>query len=117
MILIKQTVRQKRRTTTAHSGRSLHDQVLTIAGKHCETDVLIWDVKCAPLNPGDILAVQTTGAYNYVMASNYNRFLKPAVVLVNDGNADLIVERETLDDLLRHEVIPARLKAAAAVRV
>jgi diaminopimelate decarboxylase len=90
------------------------DQVVTIAGKHCETDILIWNTPIAEPKPGDLLAVQTTGAYNYVMASNYNRFLRPAVVLVAEGQADLIVERERLEDLLRHERIPARLRAAEA---
>ena len=60
-------------------------------------------------------AVQTTGAYNHAMASNYNRFLRPAVVLVANGQADLIVERETLEDLIRHERIPARLHADYAL--
>ncbi|HEV2473936.1 MAG TPA: diaminopimelate decarboxylase, partial [Chthonomonadales bacterium] len=87
------------------------DTLVTIAGKHCETDILIWDI-CLPMpSPGDLLAVQTTGAYNYSMASNYNRFQKPAVVLVNRGEADLIVERETLDDLISKDRIPARLAA------
>lgn len=86
-----------------------HDRVVTIAGKHCETDVLIWDAKCPALCPGDILAVQTTGAYNYAMASNYNRFPKPAVVLVNDGQADVIVERETIEDVVRCDRLPDRL--------
>ena len=73
------------------------DTLVTIAGKHCETDILIWNTHIAAPQPGDILAVQTTGAYNYVMASNYNRFLRPAVVLVADGQADLIVERQNLE--------------------
>ncbi len=85
------------------------DTLVTIAGKHCETDILIWNTRIAEPEPGDILAVQTTGAYNFAMASNYNRFLKPAVVLVHDGQTDLIVEREALQDLLRHEILPARL--------
>ncbi len=88
---------------------------MTIAGKHCETDILIWDTRLTAPQPGDLLAVQTTGAYNYVMASNYNRFLRPAVVLVADGNADLIVARERLEDLTRHERIPARLRSAEPV--
>jgi diaminopimelate decarboxylase len=87
------------------------DTLVTIAGKHCETDILIWNTRIAAPHSGDILAVQTTGAYNFVMASNYNRFLRPAVVLVNDGQADLIVERQCLPDLIRHERIPARLRA------
>lgn len=87
------------------------DTLVSIAGSHCETDILIWDTKIAEPAPGDILAVQTTGAYNFVMASNYNRFRRPAVVLVADGQADLIVERQSLDDLVRDERIPARLRA------
>jgi diaminopimelate decarboxylase len=89
-----------------------HDNIITLAGKHCETDVLIWNVRSAPVCPGDIIAVQTTGAYNYVMASNYNKFLRPAVALVKDGQADLIVERETFADLVRKDRIPARLRKA-----
>jgi diaminopimelate decarboxylase len=79
------------------------DQVVTIAGKHCETDILIWDTPLAEPHPGDLLAVQSTGAYNYVMASNYNRFCRPAVVMVHDGHARVIVERETYDDLLTRD--------------
>lgn len=85
---------------------------VTIAGKHCETDTLVRDIDLPPLEPGDILAAQTTGAYCYSMASNYNRFARPAVVLVGDGNADLIVARETLDDLVRQDLIPSRLKSS-----
>jgi len=79
------------------------DQVVTIAGKHCETDILIWDTQLAEPRPGDLLAVQSTGAYNQVMASNYNRFRRPPVVLVRDGSARVIIERETYDDLLAHD--------------
>jgi len=85
------------------------DATFTIAGKHCETDTLVEDVVLAEAQSGDVLAVQSTGAYNHSMASNYNRFRRPAVVLVNDGQADVIVERETLDDLLSHDVLPERL--------
>ena len=88
------------------------DTVVTVAGKHCETDILIWNTKIAPPQSGDILAVQTTGAYNFVMASNYNRFLRPAVVLVADGQADVIVRRQSLDDLIRGERIPERFHTA-----
>lgn len=86
------------------------DTVVTIAGKHCETDVLIRNVAIARPEPGDILAVPSTGAYNYAMSSNYNRFPRPAMVLVNSGRAEIIVERETLDDLLAHDRVPERLK-------
>jgi diaminopimelate decarboxylase len=62
------------------------------------------------LDEGDILCVYNTGAYNYSMASNYNRVEKPAMVLVNNGVSEVIVKRETLDDLIRCDVIPDRLK-------
>jgi diaminopimelate decarboxylase len=88
------------------------DALVTIAGKHCETDILIRDTRIAPPEPGDLLAVQSTGAYNQSMASNYNRFPRPAVVLVNDGRADLIVRRETYADLIRNELVPDRLRKA-----
>ncbi|MGQ9525387.1 MAG: diaminopimelate decarboxylase [Armatimonadota bacterium] len=84
-------------------------QLVTIAGKHCETDILIWDAEILRPVPGDILAVLSTGAYNHSMASNYNRLPRPAVVLVKNGQADLIVERETYDDLIRQDRIPERL--------
>ena len=84
--------------------------VVSIAGKCCESgDMLIWDLKVPEPKSGDILAVFCTGAYNYSMASNYNRLPRPAVVLVKDGNADLIVKRETYEDLVRLDTVPARL--------
>jgi diaminopimelate decarboxylase len=83
---------------------------VTVSGKHCETDTLIADLETPGLAVGDILAVQTTGAYNYSMSSNYNRLPRPAVVLVHDGQAEVIVERESLDDLLRQDRIPPRLE-------
>lgn len=87
-----------------------HDQVYTVSGKHCETDLLFPDMSLAALEPGDVLAVQSTGAYNFVMASNYNRFRRPAVVLVNDGQADLLVRRENYEDLVARDVIPERFR-------
>ncbi|MDW8029708.1 MAG: diaminopimelate decarboxylase [Armatimonadota bacterium] len=77
------------------------NKVVTVAGKHCESDILIKDIALSDLQPGDILAVFTTGAYHYSMASNYNRFPKPAVIFVEEGKAKLAVRRETYDDLLR----------------
>ncbi len=79
--------------------------VVTVAGKHCESDVLIRDIALADPQPKDVLAVFTTGAYHYSMASNYNRFPRPAVVFVKDGQARLVVRRETYDDLLRCDVL------------
>lgn len=74
---------------------------VTIAGKYCESgDILLRDVLLPPLEPGDILAVPSSGAYCLAMASNYNASLKPAIALVKDGQARLIRRRETWEDLL-----------------
>lgn len=75
---------------------------VTVAGKHCESgDVLVRDVMVAPPVPGDILVTPSTGAYGYAMANNYNGQPRPAVVLVRDGQARVIVERETWADVMR----------------
>lgn len=85
-------------------------EVVSIAGKCCESgDMLIWDVNLPRVNHDDLLAVSCTGAYNYAMASNYNRIRKPAVVFVKDGQADLVVKRESHDNIIGNDVIPARL--------
>lgn len=81
-----------------------------VSGKHCETDMLISSIMLPEAKTGDLLAVQTTGAYNQAMASNYNRLTRPAVVLVNEGQAELIVRRETLEDIVECDVVPERLK-------
>src|SRR5919204_363892 len=80
------------------------DTPVRIAGKHCETDVLIQSTTIQHPEPGDVLAVLSTGAYTYSMASNYNRLPRPAAVFVRDGRARLVIRRETLDDLLRQDV-------------
>jgi diaminopimelate decarboxylase len=75
-----------------------------VAGKHCESgDVLIHRVELPEPHRGDLLAVPATGAYTLAMASNYNASLRPAAVLVADGEARLIRRRETVDDLLALE--------------
>lgn len=75
---------------------------VTVAGKHCESgDVLVRDVLVAPPEPGDILVTPGTGAYGYALANNYNGQPRPAVVLVCAGRAQLMVARETWDDVLR----------------
>lgn len=77
----------------------------TVAGKLCESgDLLIKDAPLQPFNRGDILAIYTTGAYNYSMASNYNRILKPGVIFVKDGTTREIVKRETFEDLIRNDL-------------
>ncbi len=83
-------------------------ETVTIAGKYCESgDVLIRDIALPRLEPGDLLAVPGAGAYCIPMASNYNLALKPAVVIVSDGQATLIRRRETYADLLTLDVRPA----------
>ncbi|WP_168119205.1 diaminopimelate decarboxylase [Paenibacillus sp. HB172176] len=85
-------------------------ETVSIAGKCCESgDMLIWDLELPKAEKGDLLAVFCTGAYNYAMASNYNRIRRPAVVFVKDGHADLAVKRESLDNIVCNDVIPARL--------
>ena len=84
---------------------------VTIAGRFCESgDILIEDIELPLLQSGDVLCVYNTGAYNYSMSSNYNRVEKPAMVLVKSGQSDIIVNRESLEDLISKEVIPDRLR-------
>jgi diaminopimelate decarboxylase len=92
------------RALVANKAGQPADTVVRIAGKHCETDTLIESARIQRPEPGDVLAVQTTGAYNYSMASNYNRLPRPAVVFVKEGNARLVVRRETLDDVISHDL-------------
>jgi diaminopimelate decarboxylase len=74
---------------------------VTIAGKFCESgDVLIRDAALPPTSPGDVLAIPCSGAYQLSMSSNYNQALRPAVALVGNGQACLIVRRETYDELV-----------------
>ncbi|MGO2602642.1 MAG: diaminopimelate decarboxylase [Alkalibacterium gilvum] len=82
----------------------LNEEVVSIAGKACESgDMLMWDVVLPQPKPGDILAMFSTGAYGYAMASNYNRLTKPAVVLIENGNDFLAIRRETVEDYLKLE--------------
>ena len=82
-----------------------------MSGKCCESgDLIAVDVPLPKAERGDIMAVLTTGAYNYSMASNYNRNFVPPAVLVKDGKADLIIKPQTYEDLVRNDIIPERLK-------
>jgi len=83
---------------------------VTVAGKHCESgDVVIKDASLPKTEPGDILVVLDTGAYNYSMASNYNRIGRPAAVVVHEGEANLIIERESYQNLIERDRLPERL--------
>ena len=77
----------------------------TIFGRHCETDLLFRDVALPAPQAGDVLEVRNTGAYTYSMASNYNRFPRPAVVLVDGTRARVIAKREPLEHLLDLDVV------------
>lgn len=80
-------------------------ELVTVVGKYCESgDILIKDIMLPRVQPGDTLAVLSTGAYNYSMASNYNRMPRPAVVMVNQGKDTLIIRRESYEDLVRNDL-------------
>ena len=84
-------------------------RIYTIAGKHCESgDVLFKEIELANCNPGDLICVFGTGAYNNSMSSNYNRIPRPATLLVCDGEAEIIQKRESPSDLLKFDVLPDR---------
>ena len=86
--------------------RAERDLVATIAGRCCESgDLVAEDVKLPAVKAGELLCVLATGAYNYSMASNYNRVPKPAVVMVRGGEARLAVRRETYEDLIRNDLL------------
>lgn len=77
----------------------------TIAGKCCESGDLIQEwTHTQRVTPGDILAVLSTGAYNYSMASNYNRIGRPPVIMVKDGKPRVVVRRETYEDILQNDL-------------
>ncbi|WP_448380222.1 diaminopimelate decarboxylase [Gloeomargarita sp.] len=85
-------------------------ETVTVAGKHCESgDILIRDIPLPATQPGDILVVLATGAYTYSMASNYNRIPRPAAVLVREGDASLLLKRETWAELMRFDCLPSHL--------
>lgn len=86
-----------------------HDPI-TLAGKYCESGDIIVKETYIPAEQGDLIAVFGTGAYNYSMASNYNRTGRPACILVSGGHAETIIERESNEDLIRHDRIPDRLR-------
>lgn len=82
-----------------------HDTICTVAGRCCESGDLIQEgVPLPKPKRYDTLAILTTGAYNYAMASNYNRLPRPAMLMLSEGKEKLILRRETFEDLLRNEI-------------
>ena len=87
-------------------------ETVTVCGKCCESgDILLRDAALPAAESGDILAVLSTGAYGYSMASKYNSNPIPAVVLVKDGRDELMVRRQSYEDLIRNQIIPASLNS------
>ncbi len=81
------------------------EEVVTVAGRCCESGDLIQEhTKIADVEVGDTLAVLSTGAYNYSMASNYNRVPRPAMVMVNNGEARVIIKRESYEDIVKNDL-------------
>ncbi len=81
-------------------------ETYTVAGRNCESgDLLGENISLPKLAAGDLLCVLTTGAYNYSMASNYNRVPRPPVVMVRDGNDRVVVKRETYEDLISNDLV------------
>ncbi len=76
-------------------------EIVTIAGRYCESgDILIKDIELPKIDHNDLIAIFSTGAYNYSMSSNYNLVPRPACVLVNNGKSEVIIERETYEDII-----------------
>ncbi len=91
--------------TLANKASERTDNVYSVAGRCCESgDLIAENVKLARAEKGDILAVLVTGAYNYSMASNYNRVPRPAVVMVKDGSSYVAVRRESFEDITRNDM-------------
>lgn len=94
----------------ANRAASEATEEVSLVGRYCESgDVLIPHIRLAPVEEGDLIAVFTSGAYQLSMASNYNRVPRPAAVLAAPGRAALLIERESYEDLVRHDRLPAWL--------
>ena len=79
-------------------------KIFTVVGNICETDTIGTDRKLSEVREGDLLVIKNAGAYGYMMASNYNSRLRPAEVLIIDGKAKLIRERDTLERVLQGQI-------------
>lgn len=90
----------KYETVLANDPQRKASQEFHVAGKYCESGDILADAKLPSLKAGDILAMLDTGAYGYSMASNYNRNPRPAVVFAEDGKAQVVIRRESLEDLV-----------------
>jgi diaminopimelate decarboxylase len=90
----------------ANRANAPRDYRVTLAGRCCESgDLLGEDMPLQRPVRGDVLAVLVTGAYNYSMASNYNRLPRPPIVMIHNGRARLAVRRESYEDLISNDVL------------
>jgi len=91
--------------------RSADASPVTVSGKHCETDKLFEDIQLpSDVQAGDLIQVLCTGAYNSSMASNYNRYQRPATALIRkDGSFSLVQRRDTWEEMLAREIVPEGL--------
>lgn len=95
----------------ANKANNKKDDLVSIAGKCCESgDIIIKDYYLQKAEIGDIIAVFSTGAYNYSMASTYNKNPIPSVVFVKDGKAEIAVKRQSFEDLYKNDKVPSFLK-------
>lgn len=92
-------------SVVANRANAPYDDIATIVGKCCESgDIIIENGRVQKIEEGDILAILTTGAYNYSMSSNYNRIPRPAMVRVKGGEDRIIIKRETYEDIIRNDI-------------
>ena len=90
----------------ANKASQPRSEKITLAGKCCESgDLIGGGMMIHPVQSGDIVAVLATGAYNYSMSSNYNRIPRPPVVMLRDGEDRVVVKAETLEDLIRNDLL------------
>lgn len=95
----------------ANRAEEAADEIVTVCGKCCESgDILMRDTALAHPEPGDILAVLSTGAYGYSMASNYNRNRIPGVIFVKDGEAGWAVTPQSFEDMTANDAVPVSLQ-------
>ncbi|NLB80837.1 MAG: diaminopimelate decarboxylase [Clostridiaceae bacterium] len=98
--------RSKYQALMVHNPLAKPENTVTIAGKCCESgDILIENIEMPHIKAGDLIAVLATGAYNYSMASNYNRIPRPPVVMVSGGKSKLAVKRESYDDIIKNDIL------------
>lgn len=96
----------KYETLVANKVNDVEHDIVTIAGKLCESgDILAWNAKLSSISSGDLIAMPVCGAYSISMSSNYNSMPRPAIVLLNKGQAQIIRKRESYEDLIRLDVI------------